>query len=76
MAIPDGQRTPGGDSLGYKVEIERESLLKVIEMAAKLKAVDALAQGKTVETDQSVVNVTIVHVGAAAAATAKRIQDV
>ena len=63
VTIPDGERTPGGDSVAYKIEIERESLLKILELSAKLKAVDALsAPTKQVETDNSV-TVTVVHVG-------------
>ena len=44
VTLPDGERTPGGDSIGYKVEVERESLLKILELAARLKAVDALVK--------------------------------
>jgi hypothetical protein len=56
VAVLDGQRTPGGDSIGYKVEIERESLLKILELSARLKAVDALQQQKPGDVN---VNLTI-----------------
>lgn len=56
VAIPDGERTPGGDLIGYKVEIERESLLKILDLSARLKAVDALQQQKSGDTN---INLTI-----------------
>lgn len=46
VPIPDGERTPGGDQTASRVEIERESLLKILELSARLKAVDALQQQK------------------------------
>ena len=44
VSIPDGERTPGGDEVRYKVEIKRESLLKILELAGKLQSVDAFVK--------------------------------
>ena len=55
VTLPEGERTPGGDSVGYKVEVERESLLKILELAAKLRAVDALVQQKAGDVNVLVV---------------------
>lgn len=53
------------DVTSYKIEIERDSLLRILELSAKLKAVDALSTpSRQIETDNSVtVTVNIVHVG-------------
>ena len=43
------------DQIGYKVEIERESLLKILELSARLKAVDAMVQQKAGDINIAVV---------------------
>jgi hypothetical protein len=55
VPIPDGQRTPGGDQVAYRVEIERESLLKILDLASRLRAVDALVQQKAGDVNVLVV---------------------
>lgn len=44
VTLPDGERTPGGDQVRYRVEIERADILKILELAARLKAVNAMVQ--------------------------------
>lgn len=47
------------DRTGYKVEIERESLLKILELSAKLKQVDALVKQNAIEVEQNIeINIT------------------
>ena len=55
VAVSDGERTEGGDTVRYKVEIERADLLKIIELAGRLKPVDAF-----VKQQQADVNITVV----------------
>ena len=55
VAVSDGERTEGGDPQRFRVEVERAELLKILELAAKLKAVDAMASLKPGDTNILVV---------------------
>lgn len=49
VTLPDGQRTPGGDPTSYRVEIDRADILKILELSAKLRAVDAMVKNDAPE---------------------------
>ena len=55
VAVADGERTSGGDPVMYKIEVERESLLKIIELAGRLKPVDAFVAQKAGDTNVVVI---------------------
>lgn len=53
------------EAIGYKVEIERESLLKILELSAKLKQVNALSSPQDAAGSHGPVTINIVWAGQA-----------
>ena len=58
----DGGKDSWDKTGAHRIKIKRESLLKIIELAAKLKSVDGFAQPTPIVVQPAPVHIAIVHV--------------